>query len=350
MEEQDGRRRRQQEKISILCWSVRTRNSVPSRSSTSFRTQSHWPYTAGQCVNFEHFSSTGILLDVHSVHAPSQIQDWWREENSSRERQTVFLTVVNTMNKNHKDPQLIKPRLALHNPKWKRHQDTVYWVEFQLAQRKGLKFYQTRSNAIILHDTFPVYCISKVVVIRSDEIIYQKVYVSFRPTPKISDKHNWMCDLDCDVVGSSKDHQRIQPVCGQESIKEIEKRAHVRSRHSKSRKLDESHTQQVQWDPFVGQNLQSVSLWHLHMLKKIKQVRWDPHWKPQRGARNWLRSSRIDKENAFFFWSHGVIYCICGHLLVKANPAKIFHRWRLDALSNLAVRLQRRATSWCSAL
>ena len=71
---------------------------------------------------------------------------------------------------------------------------------------------------------------------RSEEIIYQKVFVSRRPPPKISFQENWMCDLDSDVAGSSKDTQRIQPkpktqlpstvrlVCGQESTKKIEKR------------------------------------------------------------------------------------------------------------------------------
>ena len=33
------------------------------------------------------------------------------------------------------------------------------------------------------------------------------------------------------------------------------------------------------------------------------------------------------------FWSHRVIYCICGHLLVESESSQIFHRWRLDALS-----------------
>ena len=76
------------------------------------------------------------------------------------------------MNKNHKDPQeldLTKPRLALYKQQWKRHQDTVYWVDIQLAQRKGLKFYHKRSNAIILYDTLPAYCISKVIVMKSEE-------------------------------------------------------------------------------------------------------------------------------------------------------------------------------------
>ena len=143
------------------------------------------------------------------------------------------------MHKNHQDPKeldLTKPRLASYKQKWKRHQNTVYWVDIQLAQWKGLKFYQTRSNAIILYDTLPAYCISKVVVMKSEEIIYQKLHVSPRPPPKISYKVNWMCDLDSDVAESSKDTQRIQPkpktqlsssvrpVCGQESTKEIEKR------------------------------------------------------------------------------------------------------------------------------
>ena len=52
---QDGRRRRQQEKISILYWSVRTRNSLPPSPSRSFRTQFHWSYTAGQCINSGRF-------------------------------------------------------------------------------------------------------------------------------------------------------------------------------------------------------------------------------------------------------------------------------------------------------
>ena len=127
----------------------------------------------------------------------------------------VFFTAVNPMNKNHKDPQeldLTKPRLALYkHKKWKRHQDTVYWVDIQLAQRKGLKFYQTRSNAIILYDTLPAYCISKVNVIKFEEIINQKENVSPRPQPKISYKDNWMCDLDSDIAGSRRDTQRIEP-------------------------------------------------------------------------------------------------------------------------------------------
>ena len=152
----------------------------------------------------------------------------------------MFFTAVNPMNVEHRDPHeldLTKPRLASYKQKkCKRHQDTVYWVDIQLTQRKGWKFYQTRCNAIILSGTRPAYCISKVVVVESEEIMFQKENVGPRPPPKFSYKDNWMCDLDSDVAESSKDNQRIQtkpetqlsrtvrPVGGQESIKEIEKR------------------------------------------------------------------------------------------------------------------------------
>ena len=132
-----------------------------------------------------------------------------------KEKQTVFFTAVNPMDKEHKDPyklDLTQPRLAWYKQKtWKRHQDTVYCVDIQLAQRKGLKFYQARSNAIILYDTLPAYCIPKVVVTVSGEIIYEKVYVSPGPPPTISFKDNWMKEFDSEVAGSSKDSTRIQP-------------------------------------------------------------------------------------------------------------------------------------------
>ena len=86
------------------------------------------------------------------------------------------------MNKEHKDPDVIDldaPRLAWYNQKvWKKHQNTVYWVDIKLDHKKGLKFYQTRCNAIFLYDTLPAYCISKAVVMKSVEIIYQKVFAS----------------------------------------------------------------------------------------------------------------------------------------------------------------------------
>ena len=145
---------------------------------------------------FEYIYHIGCAISLHSITNSGFIAGG---QNLSRERQTVFFTAVNSMDKEHKDPyklDLTQPHLAWYKQKtWKRQKDKVYWVDIQLAQRKGLKFYQTRSNAIILHDTLPAYCTRK----------YMRYH---RPPPKIFFKENWMNELDSKVAGSRKDSQR----------------------------------------------------------------------------------------------------------------------------------------------
>ena len=79
------------------------------------------------------------------------------------------------MDKEHIDPNKIEleaPRLAWYKQKkWKNCQNTVYWVDVKLAQPKGFKFYQTRSNTIILYDTLPAYCIPKAIVMETGKVI-----------------------------------------------------------------------------------------------------------------------------------------------------------------------------------
>ena len=104
-------------------------------------------------------------------------------------------------------PVIVRLAWYMHKA-WKKHQNTVYWVNISLAQKKGLKFYQTRSNAIILYETLPAYCIPKAIVMKSEEIIYEKVYASPQPPPKISFKDNWMKELGSEVAGDGEDSQQ----------------------------------------------------------------------------------------------------------------------------------------------
>ena len=78
-----------------------------------------------------------------------------------------------------------KPRIALYKQNWKIHQNTVYWANLRVAQKKGLTFNQTRSNAIILHNTVPSACIEKVVAMSSGEVLYNKMYESLRSPRKV---------------------------------------------------------------------------------------------------------------------------------------------------------------------
>ena len=203
MEEQDGRRRRQQEKTSHLraLQGHLGRNPIDPTLQDNVLIPNDF---------FENIYHIGCAINLQSIVNSGLIAGG---QNSSRDRQTVFFTAVNPMHKNHQDPKeldLTKPRIASHKQKWKKHQNTVYWVDINLALKKGLKLYQTRSNAVILNDTLPAHCISKVVVMESEEIMCQKVFVSPRPPPTISFKDNRMKELDSEVAGSRNDTQRIQ--------------------------------------------------------------------------------------------------------------------------------------------
>ena len=126
---------------------------------------------------------------VQSSFNHQQWIDTWR----SRDK-TVFFLPIDPRDKGHQDPAKIdfnEPRRAqyLHSA-WKKHQDAVFWVDINLAIQKGLTFYQTRSNAIILQGTLPAYCIPKVVRLKTGEVLYEKSYMSLRPPPKISLRHD----------------------------------------------------------------------------------------------------------------------------------------------------------------
>ena len=169
---------------------------------------------------FQYIYHVGCAINLHSIINSGLIPGGQILNN----RQTIFFLPVDPMDKNHKDPDTIDlnaPRHAQYMHKaWKRHQNAVYWVDINLALKKGLKFYQTRSNAIILHETLPAYCIPKVVRMETGEVIYEKVYMSPRLPPKISLKHDWKRELGSEdaqrpegqVVQQFKSFQSNQPI------------------------------------------------------------------------------------------------------------------------------------------
>ena len=143
---------------------------------------------------FQYICHVGCAINLHSVFNSGLIPGGQNLNN----RQTVFFLPVDRMDKIHKDPDTIDlsaPRHAQYMHKaWMKHQDAVYWVDINLAIKKGSAFYQTRSNAIILQETLPAYCVPKVVRMGIGEVIYEKVCASPRLPPKISvtGRENWV--------------------------------------------------------------------------------------------------------------------------------------------------------------
>ena len=133
-------------------------------------------------------------------------------QNLSR-RQSVFFLPVDPRDENHRDPENIDysvPRHARYvQNSWKRHQDTVFWIDIDLGIiKEGLKFYQTRSNAIILQGALPASCIVRAERLKSGEKLYERQYLSPRPPPKISLRHdlNWNTGQD---QGSTVEHRPV---------------------------------------------------------------------------------------------------------------------------------------------
>ena len=118
---------------------------------------------------------------------------------------------IDPRDKGHQDPARIDftvPRRAQYlYSAWKKHQDAVFWVDINLAIRKGLTFYQTRSNAIILQGTLPAYCIPKVVRLKTREVFFEKSYMSPRPPLKISLRHDHDWTRGKVPLGSTVDQQ-----------------------------------------------------------------------------------------------------------------------------------------------
>ena len=160
---------------------------------------------------FQYIYHVGCANNLHSIINSGLIPGGQHVSN----RQTVFFLLVDPMDKEHKDLEKIDlgaPRFARYmHEAWKKHQNTVDWVDIRLAQKKGLKFYQTRSNAIILYDTLPACCIRKVVRMETGEIVYEKVFESPRMPLKISLRHDWRKELGSEVARQAEVNQPTQP-------------------------------------------------------------------------------------------------------------------------------------------
>ena len=177
-----------------------------------------------QCGLFQHIYHIGCAFDLHSIINNGLIPGG---QNSSK-RQTVFFLPIDPRDKEHQDPEHIDfsvPRRAqyLHSA-WKKHQNAVFWVDIDLAIQKGLTFYQTRSNAIILQGTLPAYCIPKVVRLKTGEVLYEKTYMSPRPLPKISLRHDHDWTRGNDKLGSTVEQQPVGKIVRQ-SCGEVQRTA-----------------------------------------------------------------------------------------------------------------------------
>ena len=129
-------------------------------------------------------------------------------------RQSVFFLPIDPRDEDHQDPENIDysvPRRAryVQNAR-KRHQDTVFWIDIDHGIiKEGLKFCQTRSNAIILQGVLPPSCIVRAERLKGGEPLYKRQFLSPRPPPKISLRNDLNWTRGNDDLGSTVEHRPV---------------------------------------------------------------------------------------------------------------------------------------------
>ena len=143
---------------------------------------------------FHYIYHIGCAFNLHSIINNGLIPGG---QDLSR-RQTVFFLPIDPRDKDHEDPEHIDfsvPRRARYvHSAWKRHQDAVFWIDIDLAIREGLTFKHDRMQLFFKgHGTLPAYCIPKVERLKTGEVLYERPYLTPRPPPKSSLRHdhNW---------------------------------------------------------------------------------------------------------------------------------------------------------------
>ena len=126
----------------------------------------------------EYICHIGNVSEIHSIIRRGLIPGG---RSLKRCGQSVFFTTVNPMDDDQSVEEILcdlgKPRIAPYKNTWRPHQNSVYWCNLKLAQKKGLQFYQTRSHAIVLYNTLRAVCVEKAVCMKTKEEQNHKVYL-----------------------------------------------------------------------------------------------------------------------------------------------------------------------------
>ena len=93
-------------------------------------------------------------------------------------RYAVFFTVMDPMDDKRGLREtfcdLSQAGIAPYQNTWKHLQNTLNWCKLLPTQERGLRFDQTRSNAVVLYDTLPAEFMEKAVCIKTGEQLHQR--------------------------------------------------------------------------------------------------------------------------------------------------------------------------------
>ena len=135
-------------------------------------------------------------------------------------RHAVFFTVVNPMDNQDGLGEtlcdLSQERIAPYKNTWKYFRNTYFWCKLKLAQQRGLQFYQTKSNAVILYDTLLAEFIENAICMKTKVQLFQRDNVILRSRVVLkSDSQSGSQDLPVQEARSFWESQQDAESCGE---------------------------------------------------------------------------------------------------------------------------------------
>ena len=102
-----------------------------------------------QCGLFRYIYHMGCAFNLHSIINNGLIP---RNQDSSK-RQIICFLSIDPIDKDHKDLKhndfSVKRRARYLHSAWRKHQNAIFWVDIDIAIKRGLTHFQTRLDAII---------------------------------------------------------------------------------------------------------------------------------------------------------------------------------------------------------
>ena len=125
-------------------------------------------------------------------------------KETKRRKTNHLFTPLNPFGKDEEEAvhgDLSVPRNVHHYSTWKHVQDVVYWVKLSRVQDQGLRFWQTKSHAIIVHNPLPPDCIFNFIAKNGERTLFERLSTP-RPAAKITLRSTWQVQ---------QQHQQQQP-------------------------------------------------------------------------------------------------------------------------------------------
>ena len=259
------------------------------------------------------------------------------------------------------------PDSLLTSKKRKISQDAVYWVNMGRAQRKGLEFFRTRSNAIILYITLPSIYIERVMSWKTEEILKSRTK-SPRPPPTMTLKNNWRQKENSGKNATSHE-QPSQPSQVQSTGKPatFKSQAEVDPQNMEDvQKNDEEIDQQSTWKPVLAFRVQGLP--HSEVKEAeigrvrglIGQIENHPNQKDlqedlsqnnvynpfSENSKKMVREMghveyfelcasdpALQRSCCLTYWAEGIVFCTCGIRLTHTEETQRRNTKNFDLMS-----------------